>query len=123
VTASEPRRRVVVAVATASLVAVLAACLLPPPSASTLLADEASAPAEIREACALTSSKCSRCHTIDRVLVVQVTSPRQWETYVARMRRMSGSGISEAEGQVIVRCLVYRSFGPSAVSGGPRDPF
>jgi hypothetical protein len=77
-----------------------------------LLPGDHPAPPEIREACTVTAKKCTRCHSIDRVLVAQVTSPNQWEAYVGRMRRMSSSGISAADAPQIVQCLVYRSFGP-----------
>jgi hypothetical protein len=82
---------------------------LPGSSLGRLLPDGDPAPAEIREACTVTAVKCTRCHSIDRVLVAQVSSPHQWEAYVARMRRMTASGITEEDMPRIVQCLVYRS--------------
>jgi hypothetical protein len=106
------------------LLGTLWACWLPGAPA-TLFADETQVPPALRAPCALAQHKCSRCHSIDRVLVAQVTRPRQWETYVSRMRRMSSSGISETDGDQIVRCLVYRSFGvdqwPKSREEEPRD--
>ncbi len=67
-------------------------------------------PAEIEAACELAASRCTRCHTIDRVLLARVESPQHWHLYVERMRRQPGSGFSEAEGHTITRCLVHRSF-------------
>jgi hypothetical protein len=93
-----------------SLLVFVVACL-PGPSLGKLLPGDEPAPAEIREACTVTAKKCTRCHSIDRVLVAQVTSPHQWEAYVGRMRRMTSSGISAADAPQIVQCLVYRSFG------------
>lgn len=104
---SPPQRRAAAAV----LSSLIAACSSPlsgsPPS---ILPDATTATEEIREACVLTQRKCTRCHSIDRVLVAPVRSPRDWEVRVARMRRMMASGISEAEGGLIVRCLVHVSF-------------
>lgn len=91
------------------LLACIVSCL-PGSSLGRLLPGDEPAPAEIREACTVTAKKCTRCHSIDRVLVAQVTSPHQWEAYVGRMRRMSSSGISAADAPQIVQCLVYRSF-------------
>ena len=92
------------------LLSMLAACL-PGPALGQLLPDQERAPVRIRESCTIAATKCTRCHSIDRVLVAQVQSPHQWETYVGRMRRMTASGISEADAPRIVECLVYRSFG------------
>lgn len=106
------------------LVLALLVCVvscLPGSSLGRLLPGDHPAPREIREACTVTAKKCTRCHSIDRVLVAQVTSPHQWEAYVGRMRRMSSSGISSADAPQIVQCLVYRSFGQEehreAISG------
>jgi hypothetical protein len=71
---------------------------------------------DIEDACDLTASRCIRCHSIDRVLVTRPERIGQWEHYVERMRRMRGSGISRTDQQVIVRCLVYRSFGTEGLS-------
>lgn len=92
------------------LLVCLASCL-PGPALGRLLPDEDHAPTRIREACTVTAKKCTRCHSIDRVLVAQVTSPNQWESYVGRMRRMTASGITAEDAPRIVECLVYRSFG------------
>jgi hypothetical protein len=109
VSLTNPQRHLAAAVLT-SLFATFWSCWLPGPPPS-LLPDDTTAPEEIREACSLTSRKCTRCHTIDRVLVAPVATPRQWEIHVERMRRMPSSGISESDAVVIVRCLVHRSFG------------
>ncbi len=101
-----PRR--VAAVGALTLLTTLLSCWLRRPSPPRLLADDDPAPPEIREACAVTERKCSRCHTIDRVVVAQVSSAHHWEIYVGRMRRMSASGISEDDGRQVLRCLVYR---------------
>ena len=45
------------------------------------------------------------------MLVIHPTEPVQWQQTISRMRRMRGSGISQPDGDAILRCLVYRSFG------------
>ena len=50
---------------------------------------------------------CSRCHTLSRPLTARVSSTEHWDQYVARMRRMPGSGISEANSKVILKFLYY----------------
>ena len=73
--------------------------------------------AAIDQACDLTARRCTLCHDIDRVVWAQVTEPAQWERYIDRMRRMRGSGISVSDGDTILRCLVFRSFGEPGVRG------
>jgi hypothetical protein len=70
----------------------------------------------MRSACALAENRCSRCHTLDRVVLVEMPSPLAWQDQVTRMRRLSGSAISRADGDAIVRCLVYRSFGSAGLA-------
>ncbi len=66
---------------------------------------------DVRAGCELAATKCTRCHTIERLLRARVPSPRTWQRYVARMRLMPGAGIGASDEPAIVRCLVYRSFG------------
>jgi hypothetical protein len=108
-------RRSLAAACTPFLLVILWSCWFPS-TTPPLLPDAASAPPEIRRACDMTARRCTRCHTIDRILVAQVTSARHWEAYVQHMRHMPTSGIGEADGAEIVRCLVYRSFGTSGES-------
>ena len=75
--------------------------LAPPPGASL----------EIRTSCALAESRCTRCHTIDRVLAARVESPTHWQAYVHRMRLQPQSGILPDEETPIAQCLVFRTFG------------
>jgi hypothetical protein len=72
-------------------------------------------PPEILAACQLAAHRCSRCHPLERVDLAKVSSPEHWGNYVDRMRRQPASGISEADAHVIVRCLVYRTFGPEGI--------
>ncbi len=66
---------------------------------------------QIRSACQLAEERCSHCHSLDRVMALRVSRPHEWTHYVERMRRMPSSGIARTESPVIVRCLVYWSFG------------
>jgi len=82
---------------------------------------------DIERACELTAQRCTRCHGIERVLFARVSHPMHWERYVERMRRMPGSGISEQEAAIILRCVVYRSFGHRGLRildapPGPSEP-
>lgn len=67
--------------------------------------------------------RCSKCHPPDRVDVVQVAEPRGWGLIVRRMRLLPGSGISVADEDTVVRCIVYRKFGfdPSRGPKGGRS--
>jgi hypothetical protein len=72
-------------------------------------------PPDITEACDLAARRCSRCHPVDRLLIAHVTRPANWVWYVDRMRHQPESGISDDEGRIIVRCLVFHSFGPQGL--------
>lgn len=69
----------------------------------------AALPPDIAESYQLFSHRCSRCHTLSRPLSAQVEDEAHWRLYVTRMRRQPGSGISEADGEKILRFLVYYS--------------
>jgi hypothetical protein len=71
--------------------------------------------ATITQACELTAQRCTACHDLDRVIDASPSHPDQWARYIGRMRRMRGSGISVRDGDVILRCLVYRSFGDAGL--------
>lgn len=102
----------------AVLFVVLAACGESLPR-HALIATPGSAPPELREACAFTEQKCTRCHTIGRVLSWGADSRAEWEPVVARMRQMASSGITKADGEVVLRCLEQRATGPAV---GSREP-
>jgi hypothetical protein len=81
------------------------------------------APVGIESDCALAQTRCSRCHSIDRVSEARVASPSHWQAYVHRMRLQPQSGILPIEEPLILRCLVYRSFGSAGLdelAGGAR---
>jgi hypothetical protein len=79
------------------------------------------APVAVRLGCALAEQRCTRCHTIDRILAARVDSPVHWQAYVHRMRLQPQSGILPDEERPILDCLVFRSFGPDGLAslGGP----
>lgn len=81
----------------------------------------AGAPVDVRLGCALAETRCTRCHTIERVLAAQVDSPMHWQAYVHRMRLQPQSGILPDEERPILGCLVFRSFGAQGLATlGPR---
>ena len=87
---------------------VLAAACSGSSSPRVLLLQPAGAPPEIRKACALAELRCSSCHTLERITnAVHRTAP-EWAWQVNRMRLMPASGISLADADEIVKCLVYR---------------
>jgi hypothetical protein len=94
--------------------AALAACGFFTPEPARL--DAPTMPPDIRAGCALVEQRCTRCHTIDRVIAARVVSPRHWLAYVRRMRLQPQSGIAVEEESPIASCLVYRSFGPAGVA-------
>jgi len=97
----------------------------PAPSRPRLVLDDPGVSPTVRAGCALAEERCSRCHTLERVVLAPIGSPAQWQEQVARMRRMAGSAISPRDGDAIVHCLVYRSFGPAGLAALPlaaRDP-
>jgi hypothetical protein len=74
------------------------------------------APVDVRLGCALAETRCTRCHTIDRILSARVGSPAHWQDYVHRMRLQPQSGILPDEERPILGCLVFRSFGADGLA-------
>jgi hypothetical protein len=97
------------------LAIVLCACGGGSSGSGALTAELVNPPADIATACDLATVRCSKCHPIERLTLAQVSRPEHWARYVERMRRQPESGISVSEGQVITRCLVFRSFGPAGL--------
>jgi hypothetical protein len=94
-----------------SLVAGSPGCAGSEPRDLTSAARQSGAAPALQRACQLADRRCSRCHPIDRVMVVGVRELSDWSDYVRRMRLTPGSGITAREEPVILRCLVQRSFG------------
>jgi hypothetical protein len=74
----------------------------------SLIANTNATPPELREACAFTEQKCTRCHTIGRVLAWDARTRRDWDPIVTRMRQMASSGITKADAETVLRCLEQR---------------
>jgi hypothetical protein len=89
----------------------------------SLIANPNMAPSEIREACRFTEQKCTRCHTIGRVLAWDARTRAQWEPIVTRMRQMASSGITKSDAEVVLRCLVERDNPPRQALLFQRGPF
>ncbi len=58
---------------------------------------------------ALFAQRCSKCHSLARPLESGIDDDKFWEAYVAKMRRMPGSGISPDDTVGILRFLHYFS--------------
>ena len=91
-----------------SLMLALAACGESIPRGS-LVDNPATATPELQAACALTEHRCTRCHTIGRVLSYEAVTREQWEPIVHRMRQMASSGITRADAETVLDCLSSRS--------------
>jgi hypothetical protein len=94
--------------------ALITACGAVAEGPEQLTSSVSGAPDEIRADCALAAVRCSHCHTLDRVVNAPAADPEFWREHVRRMRLQPGSEIRAEEERPIVRCLVYRSFGPEA---------
>jgi hypothetical protein len=92
----------------------LAACGESLPRQSLVTNDEAVP--ELREACSFTEQKCTRCHTIGRVLSWDAHRREDWEPLVTRMRQMASSGITKADAEIVLRCLERRDATPRQAS-------
>lgn len=62
----------------------------------------------IRDACAVTEQKCSKCHDLERIRLAHHALV-DWPIYVDKMRLQPGSGITVDDTSVIVRCLKHLS--------------
>jgi hypothetical protein len=82
----------------------LAACADP---SRSLLTGTPSPPPDVEQACALATTKCARCHPIDRVVVSRGIGANKWQMYIEQMRLKPSSGISVREADVIFRCLRF----------------
>jgi hypothetical protein len=101
----EKSRRSLAIAATAALLLV-AGCAT---SASREGLDESLLPSEVRAEYAVFARRCSKCHALARALNSGIDQDPVWASYVARMRRQPGSGISQQDAQIILRFLHYFS--------------
>lgn len=71
--------------------------------------DPSKLPNDLQADYAVFAQRCSKCHSLARPLQSGIEDDLFWEYYVARMRRMPGSGISPADEKQILRFLKYYS--------------
>ncbi|UJR83292.1 hypothetical protein [Sandaracinus amylolyticus] len=69
--------------------------------------DAARLPASMRAPYRRFEARCSRCHSLSRPLSAPVQSVEHWQRYLARMRRMPGSGINQGDAAMILEFLTY----------------
>jgi hypothetical protein len=84
------------------------ACHGPSEAYQQLVPNPARASPEIQASCRLAAARCTQCHRIDRVLVLERRGFEHWERLVGRMRLMPSSGINDHDAATIVRCLEDR---------------
>ena len=72
-----------------------------------LLSGVPNPPPDVEQACALATTKCARCHPIDRVVVSRGIGMGRWQMYVEQMRLKPSSGISLRDADIIFRCLRF----------------
>jgi hypothetical protein len=87
------------------------------PSADGL--DRARLPESVKSDYDVFAHRCSKCHTLARPLQSGITDDEFWSEYVARMRRMPGSGINEDDAQRVLRFLRWYSAASRAQEGAP----
>ncbi len=65
--------------------------------------------------------RCSKCHSLARPLNSGIDDDGYWRTYVAKMRRQPGSGISAQDSVAILRFLHQYSIEQRRRKGKPVD--
>lgn len=73
----------------------------------SLLSGATVVPAEIQQACTFTTTKCSHCHPIERVVLARGVGIDRWQMTVEQMRLKPSSGISLGDTEVVFRCLRF----------------
>ena len=66
-------------------------------------------PKDMQDRYKVFTKKCSNCHTLARAVNADFVLDDEWERYVKRMMRKSGTLISADEGKQIYEFLVYDS--------------
>ncbi len=82
-----------------------AATLLACPGERSTEPEAASVPPDVRADYAVFAVRCSKCHSLARPLNSGIDDDGYWKTYVAKMRRQPGSGISADDSVAILRFL------------------
>lgn len=68
--------------------------------------DVSAYPQEMQEAYKVFERKCSRCHTLARPINSDFES-EEWRTYVYKMMRKPGSGLTPKTAEPIIEFLIY----------------
>ncbi|MFI5303054.1 MAG: hypothetical protein ACHREM_33610 [Polyangiales bacterium] len=76
--------------------------------------DRAQLPQDVQADYDVFAQRCSKCHTLARPLDSGIKDDGWWSRYVARMRRMPSSGISEQDAAPILRFLHWYSTSPAS---------
>jgi hypothetical protein len=97
------------AIAVLAIVPLVSAC---PTSRDGL--DRTKVPTEIAADYDVFAQRCSKCHSLARPLDSGIRDDGWWARYVARMRRMPSSGISEGDSAPILRFLHWYSVDPAS---------
>ena len=101
--------------AAAAVAALLAACALGIACSGEVasrhadVVDVSAMPESVRADYQLFAERCSKCHSLARPLAIGPQTDDYWATYVERMRRQAGSGISREDVVVVLRFLHYLS--------------
>ena len=66
-------------------------------------------PADIQADYLTFSKRCSKCHTLARPINATYATEDEWDRYVLKMMKKSGSVITPEDGQQIFEFLVYDS--------------
>lgn len=87
-----------------AIAVVLGACADSP---HNLLSGASAVPPEIEQACTFTTTKCSHCHPIERVVLARGIGVNRWQMTVEQMRLKPSSGISLGDTEIVFRCLRF----------------
>lgn len=79
-------------------------------------------PQNVQDSYKIFAARCSRCHTLSRPLAASITAHAHWESYVNRMRRHAGSGISKKDGEKILVFLYHYADQKAAEQAGEEPP-
>jgi hypothetical protein len=104
----------------ASWITLAGALLLLPQDSATF--DTRGYPAEMVEAGRLTERRCTKCHSLTRIVDTPFVGD-DWVDVVQSMAKKEKSGISEPEAATISKFLAYRSthVGGGAAAGGAKE--
>lgn len=77
-----------------------------PADKGTNFIDVSAYPQQMQDAYKVFERKCSRCHTLARPINSDF-EPAEWRTYVYKMMRKPGSGLTPKTAEPIIEFLIY----------------